>query len=38
MVVSYNDANVRQWVSGEENPTNTAIKQRIEAVIAEARQ
>jgi hypothetical protein len=34
VVVSYNDATMRQWASGKENPTNTAMKQLIEAVVA----
>jgi CubicO group peptidase (beta-lactamase class C family) len=32
IVVSYNDARMRQWTSGEKNPTNTAMKLLIEAV------
>jgi CubicO group peptidase (beta-lactamase class C family) len=33
IVVSYNDANLRHWASGNQNPTNTAMRQLIEAVI-----
>jgi hypothetical protein len=33
MVVSYNDANMRQWTSGKANPTNTAMKLLVAGVV-----
>ena len=32
-VVSYNDAKMKKWTSGEKNPTDTAMKLLIEAVM-----
>ncbi len=36
MVVSYNDATMRNWTSGKENPTNEAMKLLVKAVEAPA--
>jgi hypothetical protein len=36
IVVSYNDAKMRKWISGTENPTNKAMKLLIAAVEASA--
>jgi CubicO group peptidase (beta-lactamase class C family) len=33
IVVSYNDATMRDWTSGEKNPTNTAMKLLTESVV-----
>lgn len=35
IVVSYNDAKLRVWTSGPENPTNTAMKLLVNAVVSE---
>ncbi len=32
IVVSYNDANLRGWHSGEKSPTNQAMKRLVSAV------
>ncbi len=34
IVVSYNDANLRVWTSGPKNPTNTAMKLLVDAVVS----
>lgn len=34
IVVSYNDANLREWTSGRKNPTNTAMKLLVESVVS----
>ncbi|RMG39270.1 MAG: hypothetical protein D6725_05470 [Planctomycetota bacterium] len=33
IVVSYNDARMHRWTSGRDNPTNTAMKLLVEAVV-----
>ena len=33
VVVSYNDANMQTWTSGSRNPTNTAMKLLVDAVV-----
>jgi len=33
IVVSYNDARMRKWISGPENPTNTAMKLLLQSVV-----
>jgi CubicO group peptidase (beta-lactamase class C family) len=33
IVVSYNDANLREWTSGRKNPTNTAMKLLVDSVV-----
>ena len=33
LVVSYNDANMHTWTSGRRNPTHTAMKLLIDAVV-----